>query len=129
VRANLIDLGYLVTIVTFILALRFLSSPTTARRGNQIGAFGMLVAIVATYAKADVGHYWRIAIAMALGGALGAVGARRVKMTANSADCGALQRRRRRRGGARLGSRSSTGSRRRRPGSTATSARRSCSRR
>jgi NAD(P) transhydrogenase subunit beta len=82
VRANLIDLGYLVTIVTFILALRFLSSPTTARRGNQIGAFGMLVAIVATYAKADVGHYWRIAIAMALGGALGAVGARRVKMTA-----------------------------------------------
>ena len=38
------NLLYLVTIVTFILALRFLSNPATARRGNQIGAAGMLVA-------------------------------------------------------------------------------------
>src|SRR5256885_2236729 len=37
-RADAIGLAYLVTIVTFVLALRFLSSPTTARRGNQIGA-------------------------------------------------------------------------------------------
>ena len=42
---NLSNLLYLVTIVTFILALRFLSSPAHARRGNQIGAAGMLVAI------------------------------------------------------------------------------------
>ena len=34
------NLFYLVTIICFILALRFLSSPTTARRGNWIGAFG-----------------------------------------------------------------------------------------
>ena len=37
---NLTNLLYLVTIVTFILALRFLSSPAHARRGNQIGAVG-----------------------------------------------------------------------------------------
>ena len=42
------NLLYLVTIVTFILALRFLSSPAHARRGNQIGAVGMLIAIVVT---------------------------------------------------------------------------------
>ena len=45
------DLAYLVTIVAFILALRFLSSPATARRGNQIGAAGMVVAIAVTFAQ------------------------------------------------------------------------------
>ncbi len=46
-----INLLYLVTIVCFILGkLRFLSSPATARRGNQIGAVGMVIAIVATLA-------------------------------------------------------------------------------
>ena len=47
---NLTNLFYLVTIVTFILALRYLSSPAHARRGNQIGAVGMLVAIAVTFA-------------------------------------------------------------------------------
>ena len=40
------NLLYLITIVAFILALRFLSSPATARRGNWIGAAGMLVVAV-----------------------------------------------------------------------------------
>ena len=48
---NLSNLLYLITIVTFILALRFLSSPAHARRGNQLGAIGMLVAIVVTWVK------------------------------------------------------------------------------
>ena len=48
------NLVYLVTIVTFILALRFLSNPATARRGNQIGAIGMLVAIAVTFANAKI---------------------------------------------------------------------------
>jgi NAD(P) transhydrogenase subunit beta len=39
-----VNLLYLVTIVCFVLALRFLSSPATARRGNQIGAVGMAIA-------------------------------------------------------------------------------------
>jgi H+-translocating NAD(P) transhydrogenase subunit beta len=76
------NLLYLVTIVTFVLALRFLSSPATARRGNQIGAVGMLVAIVVTFLQDAVVSYWEIAVGMAIGGLFGAVAARKVRMTA-----------------------------------------------
>ena len=76
------DLLYLVTIVTFILALRFLSRPDKARRGNQIGAVGMLLAIAVTFAQNEVVSYWEIAVGMVIGGGFGAVAARRVKMTA-----------------------------------------------
>ena len=76
------NLLYLVTIVTFILALRFLSNPATARRGNQIGAIGMLVAIVVTFAQDEIVSYWEIAVGMVIGGVFGAVAARKVRMTA-----------------------------------------------
>jgi NAD(P) transhydrogenase subunit beta len=79
---NLTNLLYLVTIVTFILALRFLSSPAHARRGNLIGAAGMLVAIAVTFARSGLTSYWAIAVAMVIGGGFGAFAARRVKMTA-----------------------------------------------
>jgi H+-translocating NAD(P) transhydrogenase subunit beta len=82
VSANLSNSLYLVTIVTFILALRFLSSPRRARLGNQVGAAGMLLAIVVTLAQPGLDGYVWIAIAMAIGAVVGAVGARRVKMTA-----------------------------------------------
>jgi NAD(P) transhydrogenase subunit beta len=76
------NLLYLVTIVTFVLALRFLSSPALARRGNQIGAAGMLVAVGVTFAKSGITDYWAIVLAMVIGGGFGAVAARKVKMTA-----------------------------------------------
>jgi NAD(P) transhydrogenase subunit beta len=76
------DLLYLVTIVTFILALRFLSRPDKARLGNWIGAAGMLLAIGVTFAQNEIVSYWEIVLGMALGGGFGAVAARRVKMTA-----------------------------------------------
>jgi proton-translocating NAD(P)+ transhydrogenase subunit beta len=76
------DLLYLVTIVTFILALRFLSRPDKARLGNWIGAVGMLIAIVVTFAQDEIVSYWGIALGMVIGGGFGAVAARRVKMTA-----------------------------------------------
>jgi NAD(P) transhydrogenase subunit beta len=76
------NLLYLITIVTFILALRFLSHPATARRGNQIGAAGMLVAIIVTFAQNEVASYWEIVVGMVVGGSFGAVAARRVHMTA-----------------------------------------------
>src|SRR5919108_225139 len=79
---NATNLAYLVTIVTFILALRFLSSPATARRGNWIGAVGMLIAVVVTFAQKGIVSYWEIAVGMVIGGAFGAVAARRVRMTA-----------------------------------------------
>jgi NAD(P) transhydrogenase subunit beta len=82
VSTNLADLLYLIPIVTFILALRFLSNPAHARRGNQIGAAGMLVAIAVTWVKAGGGSWWALVIAMAIGGGFGAVAARKVRMTA-----------------------------------------------
>ena len=50
------NLLYLVTIICFILALRFLSSPTTARRGNWVGAAGMAFAIGVTLAQPRRAH-------------------------------------------------------------------------
>jgi NAD(P) transhydrogenase subunit beta len=79
---NLANLLYLIPIVSFILALRFLSNPAHARRGNQIGAVGMLVAVVVTWIKVGSESWWAIAIAMVIGGGFGAFAARRVKMTA-----------------------------------------------
>ena len=76
------NLAYLATIVAFILALKFLSHPATARRGNWIGALGMLIAIVVTGAQKQVVSWWEILVGMAIGGTFGAVAARRVRMTA-----------------------------------------------
>ena len=76
------SLLYLITIVCFVLALRFLSSPRTARRGNLVGAAGMAVAIAVTLAQPGVAINWEIIVGAAIGTAFGAVGARRVKMTA-----------------------------------------------
>jgi NAD(P) transhydrogenase subunit beta len=80
--SNASNLLYLVTIVTFILALRFLSSPAHARRGNQIGAAGMLLAVAVTFAKSGMTSYWEIAVGMLVGGGFGAFAARKVRMTA-----------------------------------------------
>ena len=76
------DLLYLVTIVTFILALRFLSSPRRARQGNLLGAAGMALAIAVTLAQDGLENYVWIGLAMAIGAVVGVVGARSVKMTA-----------------------------------------------
>ena len=80
--ANVSNLIYLVTIVSFILALRYLSNPAHARRGNQIGAVGMLIAIVVTWIKTGGTSWWALVVAMAIGGGFGAFAARKVRMTA-----------------------------------------------
>jgi len=82
VSTPLTNLLYLVTIVTFILALRFLSNPAHARRGNQIGAAGMLLAVVVTWIDIGTTSWWAIALGMLVGGGFGAIAARKVKMTA-----------------------------------------------
>jgi NAD(P) transhydrogenase subunit beta len=81
-RSDAIGLTYLVTIIAFILALRFLSSPTTAPLGNRIGALGMALAIGATFAQPGLHNYWSILIVMAVFAPIGAYAARAVKMTA-----------------------------------------------
>jgi len=82
VSDNLTELLFLATIISFILALRFLSSPKRARLGNQLGALGMLLAIVVVLSQEGLEGYGLMAIAMAIGTVVGAVGARKVKMTA-----------------------------------------------
>ena len=80
--ASTSNLLYLITIVTFVLALHFLSDPAHARRGNQIGAAGMVLAVVVTWVKIGTTSWWAIALGMLIGGGFGAVAARKVKMTA-----------------------------------------------
>ena len=79
---DVLSLLYLVAIVCFVLALRFLSSPKHARRGNWIGGVGMLVAIATALLTEGVSNWPLIIIAAIIGGAVGLVGARKVKMTA-----------------------------------------------
>jgi NAD(P) transhydrogenase subunit beta len=77
--SNQVALLYLVASVLFILALKGLSHPLTARRGNRFGIFGMAIAVLVTLL---ITHSVVLAIgAIVIGGALGAVVARRVEMT------------------------------------------------
>jgi NAD(P) transhydrogenase subunit beta len=77
-----VALAYLAAGVLFILALRGLSSPATSRRGNRFGMIGMLIAVVTTLVTHDVASLPEILGAIALGGAIGWIIARRIAMTA-----------------------------------------------
>ncbi len=79
--ANLVALWYLLASVCFILALKGLSSPETARRGNAFGIAGMTIAVVTTIAIVARGRIDLILLAMVIGGTIGAIVARRVQMT------------------------------------------------
>ena len=82
--ASLTSIAYLVAAVLFILALRGLSSPVTAQRGNQFGMAGMAIAVAATLVQRGMspGGFVLIAVAMAIGGSVGLVVAKRIQMTA-----------------------------------------------
>jgi H+-translocating NAD(P) transhydrogenase subunit beta len=75
---------YLIAGVLFILALRGLSSPVTSRQGNRFGMIGMAIAIAATLAQRGMSGtgYVLIVLGIIIGGAIGAVVAQRIKMTA-----------------------------------------------
>ncbi len=79
--ANQITLLYLVASVCFILALKGLSSPTSARRGNAFGIAGMAIAVLTTLAVIAKGRIDLVLLAMVVGGTIGAFVARRVQMT------------------------------------------------
>lgn len=79
---SLVALAYLFSGICFIMALRGLASPETARQGNLFGVVGMLVAIVTTVLLVESSSIWFIAIAIAIGGSIGTVVARNIKMTA-----------------------------------------------
>ena len=78
--ANLVALAYLVASVFFILALKGLSSPESARRGNLFGMIGMTIAVATTL---TLTQNWIVILGcIAVGGVIGAIVAQRVQMTA-----------------------------------------------
>jgi NAD(P) transhydrogenase subunit beta len=79
---NAINLIYLLSIVLFMLGIKFLSSPATARRGNEISMAGMATAMAATLGSPDISSFPLIIIGMVAGSAIGAVSAVKVAMTA-----------------------------------------------
>jgi H+-translocating NAD(P) transhydrogenase subunit beta len=76
-----IQLTYLVAASLFILGLKKLGSPATARNGNLVAAVGMLLAIVATMLDQHVLNYEMILVGLAIGSVIGAVVAYTVQMT------------------------------------------------
>ncbi len=73
---------YLAAGILFILSLGGLSAQSSARRGNAYGMAGMLIALLVTAASPAVHSYGELTFALAVGGTIGAVLARRVQMTA-----------------------------------------------
>ncbi|WJS97710.1 NAD(P)(+) transhydrogenase (Re/Si-specific) subunit beta [Novosphingobium humi] len=74
--------AYLISGVLFILALRGLSSPATSRAGNRYGMIGMVIAVATTLVTHDIAGLPEIIGALAIGGGIGFVIARRIAMTA-----------------------------------------------
>jgi len=81
-RTDAIALAYLVAAVCFILALKGLSSPRTARLGNGLGAAGVTLAVAMTFLDRRIGNVPLILVGILVGTALGVPAARTVKMTA-----------------------------------------------
>lgn len=77
-----IELSYLLAAVLFIVGLKRLSSPKTARSGNIIGATGMLVAVVVTLLHWEIISFTWVIVGLVAGAFTGFVMARTVKMTA-----------------------------------------------
>ncbi|MEL6843604.1 MAG: NAD(P)(+) transhydrogenase (Re/Si-specific) subunit beta, partial [Bacteroidota bacterium] len=81
---TIVNLGYLGGVIMFILGLRRLSSPQTARAGNLLAAAGMGLAVLVTLIlplEQGGNHYWLILLALVIGSVIGMVSARRVAMT------------------------------------------------
>jgi H+-translocating NAD(P) transhydrogenase subunit beta len=77
-----IQLSYLAAATLFILGLKQLGSPATARQGNLLAAIGMLIAIVATLLDQEVLNYQMIFVGIVIGSLLGTIMAQKVEMTA-----------------------------------------------
>ncbi len=79
---SLSALFYLVASICFIMALRGLSSPDTARAGNFYGIAGMVIAIITTLLSPQVVSFWMIILGILIGGSIGTYIAQKIQMTA-----------------------------------------------
>ena len=78
---SIIGFSYVVSATLFILGLKLLGSPATARKGNALSAIGMLIAVVVTLLDQGIVDFRYIAIAITVGGLIGLWAARSVAMT------------------------------------------------
>ncbi|MGD2068916.1 MAG: NAD(P)(+) transhydrogenase (Re/Si-specific) subunit beta [Gemmatimonadota bacterium] len=78
----LVELAYLLSAILFVVGLKRMQSPATARRGNGLAALAMLIAIVATLVDNQILNWTGILLGIVVGALIGAVLARTVKMTA-----------------------------------------------
>lgn len=78
----LVDISYIIAAVLFILGLKMLGSARTAARGNLLSALGMLIAVAVTFLIKGVVSYQLVLAGLITGGAIGALAAQRVNMTA-----------------------------------------------
>lgn len=76
-----IELVYLLSAVLFVVGLKRLQSPATARAGNALASLAMLLAIVATVVDTEILTWTGILVGVAIGGLVGGLAARRVEMT------------------------------------------------
>jgi NAD(P) transhydrogenase subunit beta len=76
-----INMAYVVSAVLFIVGLKRLGSPATARQGNMLSSVAMLVAVVAALVDKSILSYQMIAIGVIVGSLIGAFAAKRVEMT------------------------------------------------
>ena len=77
---TIIDLGYIVASILFILGIKMLGKPERARMGNLVSALGMLLAITAVLFECCLSYEWVIA-GIIIGSLIGAIAARTVQMT------------------------------------------------
>jgi NAD(P) transhydrogenase subunit beta len=78
----MVELLYLAAAVCFIIGLKLLGTPRTARSGNRIAALGMLTALIVTLVSEDIVNWGTVVAGLAVGTALGGWFAIRVQMTA-----------------------------------------------
>ncbi len=88
ISLNLLEISYLIASLTFIIGLKMLSHPDSARKGNLLAAGGMLIAVVATltlyqsYDASKLTNYGLIFLGLVVGSVIGTMMAKRVQMTA-----------------------------------------------
>ncbi len=77
----IINFSYLIAAICFVIGLKMLSSPKSAKKGNLISAIGMLLAVVVTLINKEIIDYTWIIVGLIIGSVIGLITAKKVKMT------------------------------------------------